>query len=176
MSPMALIAVFSALSGTSEPTILRNRFSSLTKKNPMNITEKSPMPKAPRADATEPTTDVTELMSNALRIHPITASWIWQPRPRAGILSISQTFSRSNQTVISEALKEADWRLPETLVIILEKTGMIWVTIPRNTVRIRSRDTMAHSQSGALMPFIRMRFNPFIIGLPSRETTAAMIM
>ena len=125
MSPMALMAVFSTLSGTSEPTILRKRVSSFTKKNPMNITENRPMPKEPKAEATEPTTEVTEERSKAFLIQPSTASWSLKSRPMDGSLSISQTFTLSNQTVISEALKEADWRLPETLVMMLENTGMI---------------------------------------------------
>ncbi len=41
--------------------------------------------------------------------------------------------------------------------------------------RISSSETIADSQSGALLPFILMCFNPFMIGLPKRETTAASI-
>ncbi len=173
---MALMAVFSTLSGTIEPTILRKRVSSFTKKNPMNITENKPMPNDPNADATDPTTEVTDEMSKASLIHPSTASWTLKSRPRAGSLSISQTFILSNQTVISEALNDVDWRLPLMFVMMLLKTGMIWVTMPRNMTKISSSETMANSQSGALLPFILMCLRPFMIGLPKRETTAARIM
>ncbi len=142
----------------------------------MNITENRPMPNDPRADATEPTTEVTDEMSKAFFIHPSTASWILKSRPRVGILSSSQTFTFSNHTVISDALKEVDWRLPLMFVMMLEKTGKIWVTTPRNMISIRSSETMADSQSGALLPFILRCFRPFIMGLPRRETTAARII
>ena len=176
ISPIALTASPSSLSGTTEPTILRKRFSSLMKKNPMNITENRPMPKDPRADATEPTTDVIEVRSKAFLIQFTVASWTLKSRPSDGIRSINQIFTLSRRRDISDALNEALCRLEDTLEMILETTGMTWVMIARRMLRIRSKVMIASSQSGADFPLIRHFLKNFIIGRPRRDTTAASTM
>ena len=142
----------------------------------MNITENRPIPNEPRADATDPTTDVIEEMSNASLSQFMTASCILKSLPREGTLSMSQMFSLSIQRAISDVLNEAVWRFADTLWMMLETTGMTCVMMPTNNPRTSSRVMMARSQSGARCPFILILRSSFMIGLPRRETTAARIM
>ena len=106
MSPIAWMASSSTLSGTIDPMILLNSLSSLTKKKEMKTTQKTPIAREPRMEATEPTTDVTEDTSNSLVIQLPNACCTLKSLPRAGKRSISQMLAFSSQRVISEALIE----------------------------------------------------------------------
>ena len=99
MSPMAPITSFSTLSGTSEPTIFRNSLSSLMKKKEMNMTQKSPIPKLPRAEATEPTTvpiELSEPRLKALLTQSTRITCSLKSLPSFGYLCISQLFAVSS--------------------------------------------------------------------------------
>ena len=59
--------------------IFLNRLLSLTKKKLMKTTENRPIPKFPKAEATEPITDVTEEMSNSFVIQSVKVCSILKP-------------------------------------------------------------------------------------------------
>lgn len=89
----------------------------------MNTTENKPIPKAPTAEATDPTTLVmdeeSKFGSKACMIQSTAATWILKSGSRLGTIPANHWLNRSKMALISPPVTEAVCRFTEIFCTML---------------------------------------------------------